>query len=70
MGTKELIREIQRLPVGKRMLVIERTLKSIRESELKKKMEKAADTLLSDYRLDTELTAFTNIDFDNFYEAK
>ncbi len=70
MGTKELIREIQRLPVGKRMLVIERTLKSIRESELKKKMEKAADTLLSDYKLDTELTAFTNIDFDNFYEAK
>ncbi len=70
MGTKELIREIQRLPVGKRMLVIERTLKSIRESELKRKMENAVDTLLSDYRSDTELTAFTNIDFDNFYEAK
>jgi len=70
METKELIREIQRLPVGKRMLVIERTLKSIRESELKKKMEKAVDTLLKDYRSDIELTAFTDIDFDNFYEAR
>jgi len=70
MGTRELIKEIQRLPVSKRMLVIERTLKSIRESELNKKMVKAVDSLLSDYRSDTELTAFTNIDFDNFYEAK
>ena len=52
------------------MLIIERTLKSIRESELKKKMEKAVDTLLSDYRADKELIAFTDIDFDNFYEAR
>jgi hypothetical protein len=70
MGTKELIKEIQRLPVSKRMLVIERTLKSIRESELKKKMKNAVDTLLGDYRSDTELTAFTDIDFDNFYESR
>jgi hypothetical protein len=70
MGTKELIREIQRLPIGKRMLVIERTLKSIRESELKKKMDKAVDSLLEDYRTDKELTIFTDIDFNNFYEAR
>ncbi len=70
MGTKELIREIQRLPVGKRMLVIERTLKSIRESELKRKMEKAVETLLGDYRTDSELTAFTDIDFEKFYETR
>ncbi len=70
MGTKELIKEMQQLPVSKRILVIERTLKSIRESELKEKMEKAVDVLLGDYQTDTELTSFTNIDFDNFYEAK
>ena len=52
------------------MLLVERTLKSIRESELKKKMGKAVDTLLGDYRTDIELTAFSNIDFDNFYEAR
>lgn len=70
MGTKELIKEIKRLPISKRMLLIERTLKSIRESELTKKMEKAVDALIADYRTDTELTAFNNIDFDNFYEAR
>ena len=70
MGTKELIKEIQRLPISKRMLLVERTLKSIRESELKKKMEKAVDTLLGDYRTEIELTAFSNIDFDSFYEAR
>ncbi|MCA1763368.1 MAG: hypothetical protein ABR574_04795 [Cryomorphaceae bacterium] len=70
MGTKELIREIQRLPISKRMLVIERTLQSIRQTELKKQMDKAVDALMDDYQTDKELTAFTKIDFDNFYEAR
>ena len=65
-----MIREIQRLPIGEQMLLIELTLRSIRESELKKKMEKAAEALLDDYRRDKELTIFTNIDFDNFYETR
>jgi len=33
-------------------------------------MKKAADSLLSGYKDDDELTAFTNIDFEDFYEAK
>lgn len=33
-------------------------------------MEKAAAALLGDYKNDQELTAFTNLDFENFYEAK
>jgi hypothetical protein len=70
MGTKELIREIHKLPVSKRMLVIERTMKSIRESELKMKMNKAVNDLLNDYQMDEELTVFTKIDMDSFYEAR
>jgi len=70
MGTKELIREIQRLPISKRMLVIEQTLKSIRESEVNDNMEKAVDALLNDYQTDKDLTAFTEIDFENFYETR
>lgn len=70
MGTKELIKEIQQLPISKRMLVIEQTIKSIRESELNKKMKKAVDSLVDDYRNDKELTVFTDIDFDNFYETR
>ena len=70
MGTKELIKEILQLPISKRMLVIEQTIKSIRESELNKKMKKAVDSLVDDYRNDKELTVFTDIDFDNFYETR
>ena len=70
MGTRELIKEIQRLPINKRMLVIEQALKSISDSKLKKKLEKAVDSLLKYYKTDKELTTFTDIDFDNFYEAK
>ena len=32
--------------------------------------KKAADVLLSDYKSDSDLTAFTNLDFEDFYETK
>lgn len=33
-------------------------------------MKKAAETLYDDYNTDNELTAFSNLDFVDFYEAK
>lgn len=33
-------------------------------------MKKAADTLYTDYKSDKELTAFTNLDFEDFYETR
>ncbi len=70
METKEIIRAIKKLPVKKRMLVIESTLKSIRENELRKKMDKAAALLLNDYANDEELTSFSQLDLEDFYEAR
>lgn len=70
MRTNELIREIQRLPIAKRIYVIEKTVHSIRTQEDKNIMKKAADTLLSDYKTDKELTVFTSLDFEDFYETK
>ena len=70
MKTKELIKEIQRLPINERILIVERTLKSIRMNQSKKRMKKAANVLHEDYRSDDELTAFTDIDFDDFYETR
>lgn len=58
MGTQQLIREIKKLPISKRMVIIERTLKSIRERESKNQMEKAAEILRINYKTDKELTAF------------
>ena len=68
MGTKEIINAIKKLPVNKRMLIIERTLRTIRVSETRKKMTDAADALYEDFYENKELTEFTLLDCESFYE--
>lgn len=70
MRTDELIREIQKLPVQKRIYVIEKSLHSLRNQEEKKAMNEAAELMWPDYKSDKELTAFTKIDFEDFYETR
>ena len=70
MKSEEIIKEINRLPLRKRIYVIEKAIHSIREQEEKEQMSKAVDSLYSDYKNDKELTVFTNIDFEYFYETK
>jgi hypothetical protein len=70
METKEIIGAIKKLPVSKRMLIIERTLRTIRESETRNSMVKAAEELVSDYMSDKELTTFTQLDCEAFYETR
>jgi hypothetical protein len=70
MRTSELIKEIERLPVQKRILVIEKTIHTLRKHEDNNQMVKAANLLLSDYKTDSELTALTALDFEDFYEAR
>jgi hypothetical protein len=70
MRTAELIKEIQKLPLQKRIFVIERSIHSVRKEEDMNEMKKAVDALLMDYKTDKELTAFTNLDFEEFYEAR
>lgn len=70
MGTTEIMKEIQRLPVNKRLRIIEETLKSIQVAENKNQLEQAANALYSDYTTDKELTGLTKLDFEDFYEAR
>jgi hypothetical protein len=70
MNTKELIIEIQKLPVRKRIYVIERSIHLIRKQEEENQLRKAADDLYEDYRTDNDLTSFTCLDFENFYETR
>ena len=70
MRTAEILREIERLPMQKRIYVIEKTIHSIRLQSDQKIMGMAADALYDDYKTDTELTAFTQLDFETFYEAR
>jgi hypothetical protein len=70
MQTVDLIKAIDRLPLDKRFFIVEHTLKSIKKEEFSSKMLHAADALYKDYASDKELTAFTALDLDHFYEAK
>ena len=70
MRTNDIIKEIQRLPITKRIYVVEKTIHLIRTQEDENMMKKATDALYVDYKTDNELTAFTNLDFVDFYEAK
>jgi hypothetical protein len=60
MKKLNIIKEIIKLPIIERMLVVENILRSIREETGKKNnLKLAAKELLSDYKTDKELTAFT-----------
>ncbi|MDO8996995.1 MAG: hypothetical protein Q7U77_10255 [Sediminibacterium sp.] len=69
MSTKEIIQGIRKLPFNERLLVIEKALKTLHEST-DSQLERAAKALLSDYKKDKELTAFTALDYEKFYEAR
>jgi methylphosphotriester-DNA--protein-cysteine methyltransferase len=70
MQTEEIIQEIQSLPLSKKIHVVEETLKFIKKEEKRRQLEMAVNELSEDYSTDKELTAFTSLDFENFYETK
>ena len=69
MTATTIIRELERLPLIDKLFVIERTLKSIR-TEKDKNLKVAVDSLMDDYKIDKELTIFTKLDKEPFYEAR
>ena len=70
MQTIDIMKEIQRLPLTEKFYVMEETIKSIKKEELNHQMEFAVNELYNDYASDKDLTAFTTLDFEHFYEAK
>ena len=70
MQTAQLMQEIFKLPLDKKFFVVEQTLKSIKLDEGNKRLTMAAEALYHDYTNDKELTSFTLLDFEEFYEAR
>lgn len=70
METKEIIKEIKKLSVKEKLQIIEKTARTIQIDDEKEQMKKAADQLYDDYKNDAELTAFSDLDFEDFYEAR
>jgi hypothetical protein len=69
METLEIIRSVNRLPLSQQMLIAERIIHSIRQRE-QPSMKMAADRLYADYMTDEKLTVFTQLDCEDFYEAR
>ena len=69
METLEIIRNTKRLPLSQQMLIAKRIIHSIRHRE-KSSLETAAERLYDDYATDKNLTVFTQLDCENFYEAR
>lgn len=69
MTTENIIHEMENLPLTEKLFIIERTLKSIR-MEKGKGLETAVDLLYDDYKTNKELTVFTNLDNQPFYETR
>ena len=70
METKLILKQIGKLSFEDKMLIIEKTLKFIRENDIKEGIAKAVSEMISEYKTNKDLTAFTEIDFENFYEAR
>jgi hypothetical protein len=70
METVEIIQKIDPLPMTQKMLIVEKIIHSIREEEQKTILGEAADALYNDYKTDKNLTDFTSLDYEEFYEAR
>ena len=69
MEVLEIVSNVNRLPMSQQMLIVERIIHSIRKSE-QPSLEMAAERLYADYVTDKNLTAFTQLDCEDFYEAR
>lgn len=52
------------------MDLLEQTIKSIRKSTFEQNMSMAAEKLYPDYNTDRNLKAFTELDYETYYEAR
>ncbi len=69
MSTAKIIEAVERLPLEEKLLVIERAVQSIRLAQ-RDRLEDGVAALYNDYKDDKELTAFTQLDTEDFYETR
>jgi hypothetical protein len=70
MSATEILEKMNQLSTTERLFVIEKALKSLIDSNLSEQMTLAAESMESEYKTNAELTSFSNLDFEDFYEAK
>ena len=69
METLDIIRNVNCLPLSQQMLIAEHIIHSIRNKK-QPSLEMAAERLFTDYMTDENLTVFTKLDCEDFYETR
>jgi len=70
MSTTDILKEIDRLPFNEKLFVLEKTLKDILRYNYEQQMTIAAEAMENEYKTNPDLTAFSDLDMEDFYEAK
>ena len=70
MNTSEILDNISQLSPSEKLFIIEKTFKDLLRSNAFQQMSLAAEALENEYKTNQELTAFTTLDLEDFYEAK
>jgi hypothetical protein len=71
MTATQVISEIKGMSLIDKIQIIEFAIKSIKKETSKKlNLSKAAMLLKEDYENDSELTIFSNLDSEDFYETR
>ncbi|MFC2131205.1 hypothetical protein ACFLSQ_07200 [Bacteroidota bacterium] len=71
MQTANLLDQIDSMIVEEKIVLIEKTIKSLkRDLKDKSYMAQAVKDLREDYLADSELIAFTDLDAEEFYETR
>ncbi|MEL6718719.1 MAG: hypothetical protein AAFO82_09555 [Bacteroidota bacterium] len=75
MEALQIVSTIKQFPLSEKLRIMELVFRDIREETAQKEKEaeqrrNAAALLLADYQEDEELTVFTALDQEDFYETK
>ena len=70
MSTTEILNEIDRLPLNEKLSLLGKAIRDIMKHNYEQQMAMAAESLENEYKTNNDLTAFSNLDFEDFYEPK
>ncbi len=70
MSKAELLKEIDKMPLHEKLSLLERAIKDIIKQTNENELTLAADSLEKEYKTNAELTVFSTLDIEDFYETK
>jgi len=70
MSTSDILKEIEQLSFNEKLFIIEKALKEVLKYNYEQQMTVAAEAMENEYRTNPDLTAFSTLDIEDFYEAK